>query len=288
MKLGGTGIWSSGLRYGDRGEADEAAGELDELGYTALWVPDVGGDLFGDLRSLLRSTSRAVIATGILNLWLHPAEQVATERAALVGDAPGRLLLGIGVSHAPLVDAQEPGRYDKPYTRMVEYLDALDAAEPEVPIDGRVLAALGPRMLALAASRAAGAHPYLAPPTNTARAREALGQGPLLCPEQPVVLDTDATAAREAARAHLAGYLALPNYANNLRRNGFSDDDLASGGSDLLVDTLVAWGDEATIAARVAEHRDAGADHVCVQVLGGPHTGLPREGWRRLAPVLTT
>ncbi len=286
MDLIGTGVWSSQLRYGDRAEAHDAAAELDELGYRALWVPDIGGDVFGVLAGLLDATKRTVIATGILNLWMHEPSQVAEARSSLDARHPGRLLLGIGVSHAPLVDAATDATYAKPYQKMVEYLDALDAADPPVPVEGRVLAALGPKMLALAASRARGAHPYLAPPQNTQRARAALGDGPLLCPEQPVVLERDPSVARGIARQHLAGYLPLPNYANNLRRAGFDDDDIAHGGSDGLVDALVAWGDEQAIVDRVQAHRDAGADHVCVQVLTADLAQFPREQWRQLAPAL--
>jgi probable F420-dependent oxidoreductase len=167
------------------------------------------------------------------------------------------------------------------------YLDSLDVAAPAVPAADRVLAALGPRMLELSRDRAAGAHPYLVPVEHTARAREILGSGPMLAPEQAVVLERDADRARTIARGHLETYLALPNYANNLRRLGFGDDDFANGGSNRLVDALVAWGDEAAIAARVDEHRAAGADHVCIQVLGARGGGLPRTEWAALAPALT-
>jgi probable F420-dependent oxidoreductase len=287
MQLRGTGIWSGGLRYGDRGAAADAAAELEALGYSALWVPDVGGNLFGSLANLLGATTKTVVATGILNLWMHDAAEVGAKRAELVGDGPSRLLLGIGASHAMLIDNTEGLQYAKPYSKMVEYLDALDAAEQPVPVAERVLAALGPKMLALAATRAAGAHPYLAPPENTARARAALGPAALLCPEQPVVLTGDADLARETARRHLAGYLMLPNYTNNLRRAGFDDADFADGGSERLVDTLVAWGDETAIAGRVRAHRDAGADHVCIQVLPtDPAAALPLDDWRALAPAL--
>ncbi|MBI2710526.1 MAG: LLM class F420-dependent oxidoreductase [Actinobacteria bacterium] len=286
MDLTGTGIWSSGLRYGDAAQAADAAAELDELGYTAVWIPDVGGDVFAALVNLLGATTRMVVATGILNLWMHTPAETASARAELLADHPGRLMLGLGVSHAPLIDSQEPGRYRKPLTRMREYLDELDAAAPPVPRDERVLAALGPKMLELARERARGAHPYLAPPVNTARARATLGDGPLLCPEQPVVLEADPSEARRVARFHLATYLGLPNYDRNHLRNGFTEDDLRNGGSDRLVDHLVAWGDEEAVRARVQEHRDAGADHVCVQVLTDDRTGLPRDAWRRLAPAL--
>jgi len=169
---------------------------------------------------------------------------------------------------------------------MVEFLDALDAASPSVPHEEEVLAALGPRMLELAARRTAGAHPYFVPPEHTAVAREALGTGPLLATEQMVVLDDDPTAARAIAREHASRYLVLPNYTNNLRNLGFDDDDFAAPGSDRLIDAIVAWGDADAIVERVRAHHDAGADHVCVQVLVADPASFPREEWRTLAPAL--
>src|SRR5579871_1157958 len=223
VHLDGTGVWSPALRYGDRAVVDEAAAELEELGYRALWLPDVGGDLFGAVGALLAATRRTTIASGVLNLWMHAAEETAARYHELVAAHGPRFLVGIGVSHAPLIDASEPGRYHHPFTQMVGYLDALDAAKPPLPVDTRALAALGPKMLDLARTRAAGAHPYLAGPDNTARARDALGSTPLLAPEQPVVLERDPGRARDIARGHLGTYLTLPNYVRNLRRNGFDD-----------------------------------------------------------------
>ena len=283
-RLTGTGIWSFQLRYGDAGEIAEAAAELDELGYTALWVPDVGGDLFGSLETLMAATRRTTIATGILNLWMHTPEEAAEAHARLSAAHGDRLLYGIGVSHAPLINHNDPGRYRKPLTAMTEFLDGLDAAAGPVAPDHRVLAALGPKMLELARTRTAGAHPYNVTPEHTAEARAALGPDALVLPEHAVVLTTDAERARALGRAHLATYLGLPNYTNNLRRLGFGDDDLSDGGSDRLVDALVAWGDVDTIVARLDEHRAAGADHVCIQVL--IEEGMPRQEWRELAPAL--
>ncbi|MEZ5143203.1 MAG: LLM class F420-dependent oxidoreductase [Acidimicrobiales bacterium] len=283
--LTGTGVWSAPLRYGDAGERIEAAAELEALGYSALWVPDVGGDLFGDVSLLLDATTETVVATGILNLWVHEPADAAAGYHRVVGAHGRRLLVGIGVSHAPFVNATG-GTYERPLTRMREYLDALDAAPEPLPADDRVLAALGPKMLELARTRAAGTHPYLVTPEHTAAARAALGDGPLVASEQAVVLETDPARAREIGRQHLAIYLGLPNYANNWKRIGFTDDDTAEGGSDRLVDALVAWGDEATIAARVQEHREAGADHVCLQVLTDDPFAFPRQQWRRLAPAV--
>lgn len=286
--LSGTGIWSSNLRYGDAAEAAESAAELESLGYSALWVPDVAGDLFGALENLLAATKDVTIASGILNLWLHTPEESAAAYARLTADHGDRLLVGIGVSHAPLIDRKAPGTYRRPLQQMVEYLDGLDAADPPLPVGARCLAALGPKMLRLARERTLGTHPYLVTPEHVARARESLGAGPLVAPEQGVVLETDPEAARAIARQHLATYLQLPNYFLNWERVGLTEDDRADGGSDRLVDALVVWGDEAAIAERVQAHRDAGADHVCVQVLTADPAAFPRQQWRRLAPALLT
>jgi len=287
MELSGIGIWSGELRYGEESEKRAAVAELEELGYTAAWIPDVGGDVFGALRDLLDATTTLVAATGILNLWMHSPSEVGDGFAALEADFAGRTLLGIGVSHHLLIDNSHPGEYTKPLAKTRTYLDELDAVSPTVPPDRRVLAALGPKMLGLSRDRAGGAHPYLVTPEHTAVARAELGEGPLLAPEQHVVLETDATKARAVAREGLTVYLQLPNYVNNWRRLGFGEDDFADGGSDRLVDHIVVWGDEATIATRVQAHFDAGADHVCVQTItGAERTDFPRAEWRALAPAL--
>ena len=285
MELTGVGIWSSQLRYGDASETADAAAELDELGFAALWIPDVGGPVFDAVGHLLAATMRTVIATGILNLWMHSAGDVAQAYAALTSEHGDRFLLGIGVSHAPLIDAGQPGRYRKPLAATAAFLDALDATPRPVPTERRVLAALGPKMLALSASRARGAHPYLVTPEHTASARSTLGNGPLLLPEQTVILSDDADEARRIGTDWLRAYLALPNYANNLLRSGFSEDDLAQV-SDRLFDALIAWGDEDAITRRIAEHRAAGADHVCIQVLTADPTEFPRDQWRRIAAAV--
>ncbi|ORW27001.1 LLM class F420-dependent oxidoreductase [Mycobacterium paraense] len=285
MELTGIGIWSSQLRYGDPSESADAAAELDELGFTALWIPDVGGPVFDAVGRLLGATTRTTIATGILNLWMHDAGDVAASYDALTSEHGDRFLLGIGVSHAPLIDAGQPGRYRKPLAATASFLDGLDAAPRPVPAEARVLAALGPKMLALSATRARGAHPYLVTPDHTASARSVLGEGPLLLPEQTVILCDGADEARRIGRDFLRGYLALPNYANNLLRSGFSEEDLSQV-SDRLVDAIIAWGDEEAVLRRVAEHRAAGADHVCVQVLTADPTEFPREQWRRIAAAL--
>jgi probable F420-dependent oxidoreductase len=286
MDLSGVGVWGSQLRYGNPVEAAEAAAELEELGFTALWIPDVGGPVLDSVDHLLSSTKQVVIATGILNLWMHEAPDVAAGYASLTKTYGERFLLGIGCSHAPLVDAKEPGRFRKPLAATRSFLDALDAAEQPVPVENRVLAALGPKMLELSATRTRGAHPYLGTPDHTGQAREVLGNGPLLLPEQTVILTEDRSEARAVGTDWLRAYLALPNYANNLLRSGFTQDDLDSV-SDRVFDAIVAWGDEEAVQRRVNEHRAAGADHVCVQVLTADLREFPREQWRRLAAALT-
>ena len=275
------------LRYGESGPAAEAAAELESLGYSALWIPDVGGDLFGSLANLLGATRSVTIATGILNVWMHTADDAAAAHARLTAEHGPRYLCGIGISHRPFIDmVNAPGTYTKPVDTMAAYLDGLDAAATPLAVADRMLAALGPKMLELARTRTAGTHPYLVTPELTAMARAGIGPDGLVASEVGVVLETDPTKAREIARLHLQTYLALPNYANNWKRHGFTDDEIADGGSDRLVDALIGWGDEAAIAARVQQHRDAGADHVCVQVLTSDPRALPVDEWRTLAPVL--
>jgi probable F420-dependent oxidoreductase len=289
ISLGRVGIWSGELRdLDDRGAAAAATAELEALGYGALFIPGrAGGDVLTAAESLLAGSASIVVATGILNVWRHTPAEVATRRAQIDARHPGRFLLGLGVSHAPLVDPDGTGLYRRPLAMLRGYLDDLDAATPPAPAATRILAALGPKMLQLARDRSVGAHPYLAPPENTAAARAILGPGPLLAPEQPVLLETDPAVARRQARRYLGRYLdTFPNYVNNLRRFGFGDDDLTGGGSDRLVDAVVAWGDEAAIGRRVAEHHGAGADHVCLQVLPTGDGVPPLDAWRRLAPAL--
>ena len=280
LGLGRIGVWSRGLRYNpDRAGAAAAVAELEALGYGAAWLPDTGGDVLDDVRGVLEATSSIAVATGILNIWVHVAEDVARGSAALHRDHPGRFVLGLGASHGPVVGE----RYERPLSTMRAYLDALDDAEPPVAPDRRVLAALGPRMLELARERAAGAHPYLVTPEHTRRAREILGPDRALAVEQSVALEPDPVRGLERARAFVADYLRLPNYVANLERLGYGEDDLR--GSDRLARDLVAFGDEEAIAAHVQSHFDAGADHVCIQVIDmGDAFAL--EQWRRLAPAL--
>jgi probable F420-dependent oxidoreductase len=273
--LGRVGFWVSSRLIPDDGgeEAAQLAGELEAFGIPALWLGGASPDL--ELVSqLLQASHRLVVATGIVSVWAESAAKLAANVARVAAQHPDRFVLGLGVSHAPLVGGSgQP--YLRPYQKMVAYLDELDAATPPGPKERRVLAALGPRMLRLAAERAAGAHPYLVTPEHTRRARAILGPGPLLAPEQKVVLETDPGRAREISRATLTRYLQLPNYTNNLRRLGFTDEALSGAGSDALVDALVAWGTPEDIEARVREHHDAGADHVAVQVPTRTPPGCP-------------
>lgn len=291
--LGTVGVWLFGGALGD--DPGGVAARLEALSYPSLWVgggnPDAAA--FDLLEAVLAGTDRLVVATGITNLWAWEPGALAERAARLEVAYPGRFVLGLGVSHGPLVERMGL-RYERPYHAMVAFLDALDARGETGPASGegvagsappRVLAALGDKMLALSAARSAGAHPYLTPPSHTARARRVLGAGPLLAPEQAVVLDDDLAAARATARTYLERYLRLPNYATNLRRLGYGEDDVAGGGSDALVDDLVATGGPAAVAAGIHAHLDAGADHVCVQPLahGG---GVDLDALAVLAPLL--
>lgn len=285
LQPGRIGVWSSAFSA-EREEARRAARELERLGYGTLWFPN-HADMFDRARDLLDATSHIVVATGIASIWTPPAEQVAAAHHSLTHAHPQRFLLGLGVSHAHLVDIQQAGRYSKPVERMLSYLDALEAAPTPVPPSERILAALGPRMLEIARTRSAGAHPYLVTIEHTRRARQALGVGPLLAPEQAVVATADPAEARRIARIHLSRYLRAPNYVNNWLRLGFTRDDFADGGSDRLVDALVAWGDVEAIRERVAAHIVAGADHVCLQALSENPVSVPYDQWRALAPLAT-
>lgn len=285
MDFSKVGIWSADLRFGDRGETADAAAELEELGYGALWFPDGGGPVFDAARNLLAATRETVVATGILNLWMHEPAEAVDGYASLNGDFPDRFLMGIGVSHAPAIDRmREPGTYRKPLAAMKAFLDELDSGTSPVPPERRVLAALGPKMLDLAAERTGGVHPYLVTPEHTRIAREAVGGDRLVLPEQTVVLCSTREEARSSAEGWLRDYLSLPNYANSMLRLGFTQEDVDTV-SDRLFDAIIAWGDEEANKARVDEHIAAGADQVCVQVVTGKQE-LPREQWRRLAPAL--
>ncbi|HVN84805.1 MAG TPA: LLM class F420-dependent oxidoreductase [Candidatus Binatia bacterium] len=292
MNIGRVGIWTFALDLQPAAKAQEAAAEVEALGYGALWIPEaMGREAFTNSALLLAGTRRIVIATGIANMWARDAMAMAGAQKTLTEAYPDRFLLGIGVSHAPMV-GMRGHTYDKPLSAMRAYLDAMDsapfmAAPPSQP-PVRIVAALAPKMLKLAAERSAGSHPYFVPPEHTAYARKILGPQPWLAPEQAAVLETNPETARTIARAHMSIYLGLPNYTNNLKRLGFTDADIADGGSDRLVDAIVAWGTVDTIAKRVKAHHDAGANHVCVQVLDADPRALPLRQWRELAPALRT
>jgi probable F420-dependent oxidoreductase len=291
MDIGRIGIWTAQLDLQPAARARDAAAELDELGYGALWVPEaVGREALTHAAVLLGATRRLVVATGIASVFSRTAMATANAQRLLADASGGRFLLGLGVSHAPMVEGLLGQTWDRPIDRMRSYLDGIDGAFTVSPAPAddppRVLAALGPAMLRLAAERSWGALTYFVPVEHTPFAREHLGSGPRLVVEQAAVLSDDPDAARRAARKHMEMYLTLPNYVNNLRRLGWGDADLAGGGSDALVDALVAWGDVGAVADRVAAHHAAGADHVCVQVLDQDVTALPLDEWRALAAAL--
>ncbi len=260
--LGRYGVWTFGAVQ------PEQAAEIEQLGYGALWV---GGSPAADLafaEPILERTQSLQLATGIVNIWTADADAVAESFHRIEAAHPGRFLLGIGVGHP-----EHTGEYRKPYEALVEYVDALDAAK--VPTSRLVIAALGDKVLKLSAQRSAGAHPYLTTPEHTAHARDVLGEAVFLAPEHKVVLSTDGAAARAIGRETVDFYLNLSNYLNNWRRLGFTEDDIAKPGSDKLIDAVVAHGTAESIAARLQQHVANGADHVAIQVLGGPDKLIP-------------
>jgi probable F420-dependent oxidoreductase len=281
MDLGRLGIWS----FIDAMAAEETARfarRVEELGYRTLWIPEaLGRDVLVSAGFLLARTTRLNVATGIANVYARDAVTMAAAAKTLAEQSGGRFVLGLGVSHRPLVEGLRGHDYSRPFTYMDTYLDRMTAAPYVAPAPAEappvVIGALHPKMLKLAAAKARGAHPYLVPPEHTAFAREQLGRGPWLCPEQKVLLQTDAAKARAVARQAIAMYLGLPNYRRSLTRFGFSDADFEPPGSDRLVDAVVAWGDETAIAARIKAHHDAGADHVCIQPLHPEGLPAPDE-----------
>jgi probable F420-dependent oxidoreductase len=280
MNLGRLGVWSGALRAVGDPVVLDAATELEQLGYATLWYPAGRGlRAFEIGRALLGATRSVAVATGIVSIWETSAAQADEGFRELEAQAPGRFLLGVGVSHAPLVDRDGTARYGRPLAAMGEYLAGL----PSVGADRRIVGALGPKMLELAVRASLGTHPYLVTPAMTSALRAAAGPA-VIATEQAVVLESDPARARAVARDYLQMYLRLPNYVNNWRRAGYDEDDVAGGGSDRLVDDLVAWGDVDAVAKQVGEHFDAGADHVCLQVLG---TGdqLPLAQWRALSRI---
>ena len=278
MTLGRVGVWLGAIGLFAADVERAAVRELEAAGYGTIWFGEspFNKEAFAHAALLLDATERVTVATGIANIWLRGPESAANGARTLAEAHPGRFVLGLGVSHAPIITSIGQD-FGKPLTRMREYLAGMDAARydaspPPEPAP-RVLGALAPKMLELARDRTQGAHPYLVTPEHTRGARAILGEGPVLAPEQAFVLQTDAARARAAARGHLEGYLTLPNYCNNWLRSGFAETDLADGGSDRLVDALVAWGDEAAVRGRVEEHFAAGADHVALQALGDDPVG---------------
>ncbi len=291
MEIGRVGVWTrmDGLSIP---EAIEFAQRVEELGYGALWIPDAfGRDPFAHAALLFAHTRRLVIATGVVNIHLREAQATACAQRELHDQSGGRFLLGLGVSHGTAMGPMLGKPYPKPLPSMREYLDKLENALWWGPkLDGEppvVLAALGPKMLGLAAERTLGAHPFFAPPENTRRSRELLGDSAWLCPEQKVLLESDPERARKRARLSMAGPLMMPNYRNNLMRCGFSEPELDDGGSDRVVDGVVAWGDESTLVERVRRHHEAGATHVCIQPLDAADAARPSlSTLERLAPLL--
>lgn len=288
--LGKLGLWTFQLDMQPMAEARRVAAQIEELGFRAVWVPEaVGREPFASTSLLLSATERLIMCTGIASLHARSPMTMQAGWKTVTEAFPDRFLLGIGVSHQPAVEGFHGGTYGKPYTNMINYLDAMDrglyfAAQPTTP-PARCLAALGPKMLKLAAERSLGAHPYFVPVEHTPIARAAMGPDALLAPEQAVVFSTDASEARAVARGFMRTYLGLPNYTNNLRRLGWTDADI-EGPSDALVDAIVAWGTIDDIHARVKAHLDGGADHVCVQVLSSNPAAVTMDEFRELAGLI--
>lgn len=290
MQLGKLGVWVS-MDGMTAGAAAEFAKRVEAWGYGALWLPESRGrNALVHSAWLLANTERLVVATGIANIYARDAMAMANGQKALAELSGGRFLLGLGVSHRPMVEGLRGHEYGRPVATMRAYLEAMRAAPYQAPPPAEtppvVLAALGPKMLALSAELADGAHPYNTGPEHTREARQILGPGKLLCPEVWVLRETDPAAARRAGRAALSRYLQLENYVNGWRRQGFSEAELAGGGSDRFIDAMVAWGDEGAIRARIEEHWAAGADHVCIQTIAPEGSGrtADEELLARLAP----
>jgi probable F420-dependent oxidoreductase len=290
-RLGRVGVWSFALQRLAAADEGAAIREYERLGYPTVWIPESLGskEVFAHAGILLRASERAIVAPGIASIYARDPMAMANGAKAMAEAHPGRFVLGIGVSHAPSVHMRG-GSYGKPIETMAGYLDAMASAayagpEPAEPVPV-VLAALGPRMLELAAERADGAHPYFVPIEHTPIARKTLGSEPCLAVEMTAVLSTDADAARRIGRAFARHYLALPNYANNLRRLGWHDEDIANDGSDRLIDAVIAWGDVDAIVRRVRAHLDRGADHVCVQLREESSADPALGGYAELAAAL--
>lgn len=292
LAAGSFGVWTGGLDALPIRRAQEAVGELEEQGWAALWFGEAyGREAFTAAASYLAASSHLVVATGIANVWTRDAMATNAAARTLAAGSGGRFLLGLGVSHQPLVERMRGHVYTRPLSAMREYLTAMDAAtclsaEGQDPAPPRLLAALGPKMVALARDQADGAHPYLVTPEQTARIRATLGPERLLAVEQAVVLTGDQETAHRRAHTHLEIYTGLPNYRHNWLRGGFEEADLVRGGSPRLRDAMVAWGDVDTVLARARAHLDAGATHVCLQVLGDTPAELPMADCAQIAAAL--
>jgi len=289
MPLGRLGVWAS-MDGISATAAATFAGRVERWGYDALWVPESRGrNVFVISSWLLANTTTLTVAAGIANIYARDAQASAAAQLALAEQSGGRFLLGLGVSHVPLVEGLRGHTYGKPVSTMRAYLEGMRHATYAAPAPAdapsTVIAALGPKMLALAGSHAGGSHPYLVSPAHTREARRIMGPGKLLCPEQTVLAETDPARARRISRAWIGRYLELPNYRENLLRLGYTATDLASGGSDRLIDEIIAWGDAASIRRRVDEHWAAGADHVCIQALN-PNESTPALPDERLLAAL--
>ena len=276
MELGRIGVWTSYRQFGEE-NAGEAAKLVEDLGFGTFWLG--GSPRLRSVRPLLEATDRLAVATGIVNVWSYDPAELAAEYVQLAEEFPDRVLVGIGIGHP-----EATSHYATPLAAMRAFLDGLDQADTPLPRDRRCLAALGPKMLDLCKTRSRGSHTYFVSAAHTRAARAQLGEGPLLAPEVACVVDSDVQSAREKARRYAELYLGLRNYTSNLVRHGFSDDDVAGGGSDALIDAVIPHGDAAQIAAAARDHFDAGADHVCLQPVGV--RGIPRDEWTALAGAL--
>lgn len=289
--LGRVGAWSFALESLTAAEERGVVAEIESFGYRTIWFPEAveSREAFAHAGWILSSTERAVAASGIANIWARDPTAMANGWRMLSDAYPGRFVLGLGVSHAGSV-ARRGGSYERPYAAMRAYLEAMDRASTSAPEPETsphlMLAALGPRMLELAAERAHGVHPYFVPVEHTAFARQRLGPGPVLAVEQTVVLESDPSQARRVARGFALDYLQTENYAKNLKRVGWTDADVAGQGSDALIDAVVSWGDVDRVAVRVRQHLDAGADHVCIQVVAEDELDPCLSQLRELAPAL--
>jgi probable F420-dependent oxidoreductase len=283
--IGKFSVWTTVWQWPeDPGEAGEAGAEVERLGFAASWIGGSTGQ-FPILDTILGATSTLMGATGVTQVWVNTAAEVAESHYKLTSKYPGRFLLGLGVGHAARVESAGH-KYERPLYKLASFLDELDTAEHPVPVAERVIAALGPKALALASTRAAGTHPYNVTPEHTTRARAAMGPSALLIPEQKVFVGADPSTARQIGRRAMARYLAdTPNYLNNFRRLGFDDRDFADGGSDRFIDAMVAWGSPDSVAKRLQEHLDAGANQVAIQALSDS-PGLPVAQWRKVAEAV--